>query len=830
MPRLVTKFGYLKQGKRKSPGGYARYIATREGVEKLTDSQQKTYADYIATRPRAERLGSHGLFTDEGDPVILRRVSKELNEYKGNIYTAILSLRREDAERLGFDSAIRWRDFLRGQTQTIAENLKIPLNHLRWYAAYHNEGYHPHVHMIAYSTVPGEGYLTENGVEKIRSAFANEIFQQDLLCTYQKQTAYRNQLRQLGRESVAEIVKQINSGGLHNKQIEALLVQLSDKLSRTSGKKVYGYLKPETKAIVNEIVAELAKDSRIKKLYDLWYEQREDVLRTYTDHFPERIPLEQNPEFKTIRNAVIQEAMNITAQLQQAAAMEPRQDMEEVGLPMGGEPPTEAIEDPACWRERFSPVITPTVPTMEEATPINGPRGYGSDSRQWWSDTYKQAHAFLYGTKESKPDFEKAMELLLAEASLGNGFASYDLGRMHLAGLGCAEDPEAAQSWFQKAYQSFTSAEKTASKPAYLRYRIGKCHAFGYGTEQSYEESARWFRMAVEDNNPFAAYALGGQYLRGQGVERSDETAYSLFYMAATHESQPNVYAQYQLGRMCRDGIGTEKNEAESSRWFTQAYKGFLEMEKAMADDKLYYRLGAMNLTGTGTEINLAQAKFYLEKAAELGNLDAVYGIGKLYLNPAFAEYDPAKAVTYLEKAVEGGHAFAKYQLGKLLCQGKQIEKDVSRGLPLLEELAADGVSFAAYIVGKVYLTEEGWKDVKKAIQYLTQAAEDGNSYGTYQLGKLYYFGNGVRGDPEKGLEYLKASAAQGNQYAATLLQTIQQQHTWGAAMCASSLLAQLGRLFQEKEQEQKQSPRPGLDRKLRQEIAEKKQTLGLRD
>lgn len=838
MPRLVTKFGYLKQGKRKSPGGYARYIATREGVEKLTDGQQKTYADYIATRPRAERLGSHGLFTDEGDPVILSRVSKKLNEYKGNIYTAILSLRREDAERLGFDSALRWRDFLRGQTQTIAENLKIPLNHLKWYAAFHNEGYHPHVHMIAYSTVPGEGYLTEKGVENIRSVFANEIFQQDLLCTYQKQTQYRDQLRSQGRESVAEIVKQINSNGLHNERMEALLVQLSDKLSRTSGKKVYGYLKPETKAIVNEIVAELARDSRIKKLYELWYEQREDVLRTYTDHFPERIPLEQNKEFKSIRNAVIQEAMRITAQVQEVADLEPRQDTEDAGLPMGGEPPTEAIEDPSYWRERFSPVITPTAtiyeeeisPSPEGKTPEDKSRNYGSDSRQWWSDTYKQARVFLNGTKENKTDFEKAMELLHAEANQGNGFASYDLGRMHLAGLGCEENVEAAQRWFQKAYQAFTKAEHTAERKDYLRYRIGKCHAYGQGTEQSYGESARWFQMAAEDNNPFAAYALGGQYLRGQGVERSDETAYSLFYMAATHEKQPNVYAQYQLGRMYRDGIGTEKNEVESARWFTQAYNGFLEMEKAIADDKLYYRLGAMNLTGTGTGVNLAQAKYYLEKAEELGNLDAVYGLGKLYLEPAFPEYDPAKAIVYLEKAVEGDHAFAKYQLGKLLCQGKQVEKDIAKGLPLLEELAAEDVSFAAYIAGKVYLSEDGWKDVKKAIQYLTQAAEDGNSYGTYQLGKLYYFGNGVRRDPKKGLEYLKASAAQGNQYAAALLQTIQQQHTWGAAMCASSLLAQLGRLFQEKEQERKISPRPGLDRKLRREVAEKKQALGLRD
>lgn len=127
MPRLVTKFGYLKQGKGKSPGGYARYISTREGVEKISETPQKTYADYIATRPRAERFGTHGLFTDEGEPVVLSRVSGELNAYSGNIYTAILSLHREDAARLGFDSATRWRDFLRGQTETLSENLKIPI-------------------------------------------------------------------------------------------------------------------------------------------------------------------------------------------------------------------------------------------------------------------------------------------------------------------------------------------------------------------------------------------------------------------------------------------------------------------------------------------------------------------------------------------------------------------------------------------------------------------------------------------------------------------------------------------------------------------------------
>ena len=388
MPRLVTKFKYLKPGgSGKSVGGYARYIATREGVEKLDDSHRnapatkkqqalvekilrdfpeikgsheyedflreqtvgnaaafismaieenldaaantKTYADYIATRPRAERFGSHGLFTDDGVQVQLSKVSQELNAYKGNVYTAILSLKREDAARLGFDNGNRWRDFLRGQTQTLSENLKIPMDHLRWYGAFHNEGHHPHVHLIAYSTVPGEGHLSKQGMENMRSAFAREIFSQELLFTYQQQTEYRDQLRLQSRENISDIVVQINAGEYQNPRIEELLIRLADRLSRTTGKKVYGYLKPDVKAIVDQIVAELAGDENIRKLYDLWYEQREAVLRTYTDTFPERIPLEQNKEFKSIRNVVIQEALKITPFIQQRADAGQRLRIEE---------------------------------------------------------------------------------------------------------------------------------------------------------------------------------------------------------------------------------------------------------------------------------------------------------------------------------------------------------------------------------------------------------------------------------------------------------------------------------------------------------------------
>lgn len=369
MAKLVTKFKYLKPNRKVSAGGYAKYIATREGVEKIDNSQKfapatakqknliekilkdfpdskdmfeyadylekqnqgsatdfisrvmedyayeisgrKAYADYIATRPRAERFGSHGLFTDDGVQVQLSKVSEELDKHKGNIWTAIISIRREDAERLGFNTGTRWRDMLRTQTEALAKNLKIPMENLRWYAAFHNESHHPHVHLIVYSTVENEGYLTQKGVENLRSSFAKDIFQQDLLCIYESQTEHRDKLRAEARDIVEDLVLKINSKIYISASIQHKLLELADRLSKTKGKKVYGYLKPDVKALVDSIVEELANDSRIKKLYDLWYEQKENTIRTYTDEMPDRIPLVDNKEFKSIKNAVIKEAMKL---------------------------------------------------------------------------------------------------------------------------------------------------------------------------------------------------------------------------------------------------------------------------------------------------------------------------------------------------------------------------------------------------------------------------------------------------------------------------------------------------------------------------------------
>lgn len=399
MAKLVTKFKYLKPNRKVSAGGYAKYIATREGVEKIDSSQKfapatakqknliekilkdfpdskdmfecadylekqnqgsasdfisrvmedyayeisgrKAYADYIATRPRSERLGSHGLFTDDGVQVQLSKVSEELDKHKGNIWTAIISIRREDAQRLGFNTGARWRDMLRTQTEALAKNLKIPMENLRWYAAFHNESHHPHVHLIAYSTVENEGYLTQKGVENLRSSFAKDIFQQDLLCIYERQTEHRDKLRAEARDIVEDLVSKINSEIYISASIQHKLLELADRLSKTSGKKVYGYLKTDVKAIVDSIVEELANDSRINKLYDLWYEQKENTIRTYTDKMPDRITLAQNKEFKSIKNAIIKEALKLNVTEYEAEESEST-DEESVSNPFEYEENTSA--------------------------------------------------------------------------------------------------------------------------------------------------------------------------------------------------------------------------------------------------------------------------------------------------------------------------------------------------------------------------------------------------------------------------------------------------------------------------------------------------------
>ncbi len=667
MAKLITKFKYLKPNDRKSVGGYAKYIATREGVDKIDKSfklasasakqkklikqmltdfpdsknsleyedylkesnvgnasefitrtiednayevmQTKTYADYIATRPRAQRFGTHGLFTDDGVQIKLNKVSEDLNQYGGNVWTVIISLRREDAERLGFNKGERWRDMLRSQTSLISENFHIPMQNLKWYAAFHNESHHPHVHLMVYSSEEKQAYLSKQGVMNLRSAFAKDIFAQDLLCVYEKQTEYRDELKVNSREVIEEIISKINNCVYDNPKLEEILLNLADRLSKTSGKKVYGYLKADVKAIIDSIVDELASDERISALYNLWYEQRESVIKTYTDELPERVSLSQNKEFKSIRNAVIQEAMNIVADRTFSKEDEIVNEQPE----SDSEPSDEETE---------------TTLTDKEKT-----------SLMW--QYYKKAKDLLDRDNENY-DPNEAVDLLIESAKLGCGVAKYRLGKMFLQGN---------------------------DVPKNVDYAL------------------RWLEESVPENNQYAEYLLGKTYLKGEDIEQDLYRAEDLLIKSS---NQGNKFAKYTLGKAYLDGELFMQNIPEAVHLITEsADKNFVPAQ---------YLLGKLLRKGELIPQDLEKAIEYLEKAAEQKNLYAAYLAGKIRLTED-AVKDISKAIRNFEIAAENRNDFAEYMLGKIYLYGKEIERNYDKAIAYLTASAEHGNQYAKQLL-----------------------------------------------------------------------------------------------------------------------------------
>jgi len=443
MARLILKSPYLKPASKSRAANHLRYIATREGVVKPEDPKRQLpatqyqqaaiakllkeypdtadlhehqdyaqsptrenadefimrvaethgelfesrnrYVDYIATRPGAVHVADHGLFTDEGASVVLDQVAEEVAAHKGNVWIHVISLRREDADRLGYNNVGEWMNLLRRQRNMLAKQMNIKPENFRWYAAFHDKDHHPHVHVMAWSTKPSEAWLSERGIENIKSAMARDIFKQDLVQVYQRQTQHRDALRQDGRTLAAEIVRKIKAGGYENQAVQELLTKLAQRLKSLSGKKLYGYLPADTKATVDRIVDELAKDERIAQLYALWYEQREAVLATYRSEMPERIPLSQNGEFKTIKNAVIAEAAKLV---------------------------------------------------MEDSEP--GDEQHKKAPNREALRLYRQAKELL------EIDPQKAVQLLIKSAEQGYEWAQYRLGKMLLYGQGMERDSDLA--------------------------------------------------------------------------------------------------------------------------------------------------------------------------------------------------------------------------------------------------------------------------------------------------------------------------------------------------------------------------------------------------
>lgn len=811
-------------------------------VERNADvvGNRQNFVGYMAMRPGVEKRGSHGLFNEKNEPIILNQAANEIAEHKGNVWSHVVSLRREDAVRLGYDNSDAWRELVKRHISDIAKAQNIPLCNLKWYAAYHDTTHHPHIHLLVYSTNPKQGFLTKAGIDKIRSAFANDIFHDDLQSIYQEQTVSRDELKAVSKNEFESIVNRIASNDHTDPQLGELIRKLYIQLQNVKGKKVYGYLPKEIKETVNKIFSELAKDENIRQLYDKWCSLERLKCKTYTQKEKELPSLTDNKVFQPVRNMIIRTVLN----------MKPFDANTEIE---GSEPNDEYIDN------------TPqnVLPLFDEAEPLEEKETDESAAAIKyyikWNDQYKKACKLIYGKDAKLNDFKKAEQLLLSESQRGNVLAVYDLGKLYSTDKLGERNEEMSIAKYTQALQGFLQIEPNSKKiKPYIQYRIGKMFCYGLGTEQDYEKAFEWFERSAKQKNKFAQFSLANLYYYGSGVEKDLSQAF-LWYQRSSSQGQP--YAAYSIAQMYRYGEYVTKDNDTAQRYYQQALSGFLKIESDdMADDDLFYKLGQMFKLGLGTDSDVTKAIEYFRRSAEMNNKNGLFEYGKALLIGEHIPQNTDSAVKLLEKAVKLKNSNAKRFLALEYISGEHLEQDIEKGIALLTECADSGDVIACYRLGKIYLQgeimsqnldkaekylllaedseyaqyalaklylQEEKYDIQKAVNYFENCA-DKNHWASYQLGRIYLFGaEGFTKDKEQAIEWFTKSANDGNEYAQAMLDDISKFENDLLANTIFSLFVSLSRCIQDSYDNDRKDLQSIVDRKLMRVIRKKKMELG---
>lgn len=945
LSQIIVTSRYLKSGTQKSKNkrrNYTKYIATRETVEvrdqntidrnnNATQNQQELLSDllsdfpeakkyleyedytanptvenaselistiiernadvignrqnfvgYMAMRPGVQKRGSHGLFNEKDEPIILDRVANEIANHKGNVWSHVVSLRREDAIRLGYDNSEVWRELVKRHISDITKAQRIPLCNLKWYAAFHDTTHHPHIHLLVYSTNPKQGFLTAKGIDQIRSAFANDIFHDDLQSIYQKQTLSRDELKAVSRTEFESIVRKIQQGGFDNPQLENFIRKLHSQLQNIKGKKVYGYLPPEIKKTVNNIFSELAKDENVRQLYEKWCSLERLKYKTYTQKEKELPALTDNKVFQPVRNMIIRTVLDmnnpIVEEPEPTEQSEDTSDSPPVEIPPQFDESEQLENDKVIFSDNDDLTNEDFIWSDENAVTVDVDDVPKGKYYLKWSTAYKEACKLIYDKQSKLEDFQKAEQILLSESKSGNVLAIHDLGKLYSTDKLGAKYEEKSFAYYQEALQGFMETEldsdfmfpyepkyegqimKPADMRSYVWYRIGKMYCYGLGMEQDHEKAFDWFLKSATKGNKFAQYSLANLYYYENGVEKDLSQAF-LWYQKSSAQGQP--YASYAIAHMYKKGEYVTQNEDTAQRYYKAALSDFLELEsKDQADDNLYYKLGSMFKKGLGTDINMDKAIDYFKRSVEMNNKNGLYEYGKAILLGENIPQDIKKAVKLLEKAIKLENINAKRFLALEYISGEHLERDIDKGLDMLTECADSGDTFACYKLGKIYfkgeivlqdldkaekyllsaedneftqyalgklyLREEKY-DVQKAVDYFEKSA-DKNMWSSYQLGRLYLFGaEGIEKDKEKAVEWLTKSANDGNEYAQNILNNMEHYENIIITNTIFGLFANLSKCIEDDYTQKYKSVRRTVDSRLRRMIRQKKYAIGIK-
>ena len=409
------------------------------------------YAKYIALRPRAERLGEHGLFGDD-DAVDLAAIADELDHYTGNVWTHIISLHREDAARLGYDHADAWRTLLRTHRNDIAAAMKIPPEDFRWYAAFHDEGNHPHVHMMAWSAKPNQAYLSKDGIRQIKSTLTNQIFRQELLHVYEQKSKSRDELVAKARKTMLELAKAMREMTCIHPEAEQMIWDLSRQLGQVGGKKTYGYLPKPMKKLVDEIVDQMARLPTVDACYQTWWELQCQVEDYYSEGKKRlRPPLSQQKEFRQIKNAVIKEAEHLRMNKFSFEDEEMQDDGEQIST-------------------------------------------YGMSYE--CQDLQSVANDESYPLEER----DRAAEQMEQLADAGDAHAQYIIGMAYRDGGLLIPDTAKAQKFLECAAKQEIDA---------AQYALGKLYLSDEADVHDSAKGIYWLKRSADSGNDYAAYRLG---------------------------------------------------------------------------------------------------------------------------------------------------------------------------------------------------------------------------------------------------------------------------------------------------------------------------------
>jgi hypothetical protein len=340
----------------------------------------------------------------------------------------------------------------------------------------------------------------------------------------------------------------------------------------------------------------------------------------------------------------------------------------------------------------------------------------------------------------------------LERSTRRKGDAAYSIGVMYETGDRVPRDHAKAREWYEQAVDF--GYEKANMRLGYLANN-------GLGGPKSYELARRYFDRAVAARHADVARSIAMWFIEGDGVERDVGKAKEWLEKAVGLGDRT---AMVELGYLQISESG-DPGYARARELFTRAIDG--------KDGDIAFEIGKAFLSGDKVGKNGARAVEWLERAAELGHVEALVRLGIVYHGgEAGIGQDHAKARQWYEKAAAKDKATAMLNLGVLYEHGLGVREDVGTAIAWYEKAAAKGDLQALESIGLIHYFGKGdvAQDFAKARKLFEQAAEKGHAGSTNAVGIMTQFGQGGPVDLARGHELLVKAAEAGATIAMTNL------------------------------------------------------------